>query len=184
MEYYMYNIKVKKLRENLYNINLFDYGKYKKIIFTMDNVISPFGIEKFENKDIINIEFSNHENSNNINNILKEITQFEKFITNITYKKLKYNLPYQFIEQIKDKKFVSCIKTPPNFEPHLRVHIRKNGSHIKTVFFKKNNNNETLYVNPFTIKNIKCKFIVSVENIWITQDCYGIIYMLNLCEVL
>jgi len=185
MDYYLSNMKIMKIRDNLYKLNLLDYGTYKKIIFTLNNTITPFGIETFAKKDIINIEFTNYKNDNNMYNIYTEIDQFEKFISNVSHKKFKYGMPVIFANQIKDKKFVSCLKTSPNtnFDPLLRVHIKKQGSNIKSIFYKNIDNVKT-FVNPFSIQNLKCRFSICAENIWFTEDSYGILFILNLCEVL
>ena len=183
MDHYLSNIKIIKIKENTYKLNLLDYGTYKNIIFNITNTVSPFGIETYAGKDIINIEFTNYNNCNDIYNILSEINQFENFIANIHKKKLKFNLPPMLINQLKDKKFVSCIKTPNNFDPLLRTHIRKQGSIIKTVFYENENNNKN-YVNPFSIQKKKCRFSVCAEHMWVTDDSYGIIFYLNLCELL
>ena len=187
MEHYLSNLKIVQIKDNYYKLNLLDYGVYKKIVFGINNVISPFGIETYKGKDIINIEFTDYGNHNDIYNVYTEINQFEKFISNIGNKQLKYYLPPSLASQISTKKFISCIKTSKDFAPLLRVHIKKHGSHIKTIFYKNNiedANNDKQYVNPFSINKKMCRFSVSAESIWTTSDSYGILFILNLCEVL
>lgn len=183
MDYYLSNIKIIRIKENLYKLNLLDYGTYKKIIFNINNTITPFGIETFMGKDMMNVEFTNYNGNNDIYNIFTEINQFEKFIADIGNKQLKFNLPPGLVNQIKNKKFVSCLKISKDFDPLLRTHIRKQGSTIKTVFYKDENGNKN-YVNPFSLCKKKCRFSVCAENIWTTDDSYGIIFYLNLCELL
>lgn len=177
MEYYMAQVIITKTK-NGFKLCTRNYGKYAKITFNINNASIPFGIENYNNKDMINIELDITKN-NDLYNAYSQISQFEAFIKDIIHKQTFYKLPAEFTKTIVDKQFISCVKTRNNNTFHIRTHLKKQGSVIKSLFLNKNND----YVNPFDISNLTASFIISADSIWINNESYGIVFLLDKCLV-
>jgi hypothetical protein len=146
------NIMLKSVRRQFYLLN-----NSEKIEIKIPTCTIPFGIETYNNKNIINcnIDITN----NNIYNLLGIIIQLENYLNIFKYS------PYNFKKSIENKKLYSNIKKNENTNNQniLRCHLKKN----------------TKILNGIVEKNTKCSINLEIGNIWITEDKYGIILYIN-----
>lgn len=171
-----------------YKPQLISFGKKINICFNINNVKSPFGMELYNGKYILNIEFTNYDNNNEIYNIYNEIKSFDDILLNLCsenmIKKFKFEIPNDMLEKIKGKTYISCIKQNEKSKfPMLRTHIKKLGNNIKTIIYKKQNN-INISTDSSEIKNNICRFVIEIDSLWTNETSYGFLFMLNLCQIL
>ncbi|AYV78813.1 MAG: hypothetical protein Edafosvirus36_3 [Edafosvirus sp.] len=168
------------------NINLFDVylmteKKNYRILFSGKKlkinslkVKIPFGTEKYNNKDIVNIELINYKKTNGNYNFYSSIKQidyiFKHLLEDDIHNNLKNTLPYGFEKEIAGKHYMSCIKENENvkFNPLLRTHLKN------TVITKNNN-----HMTKFEIKGTYAKVELELGSLWTTPTNYGIIWFIN-----
>lgn len=155
----------------------------KKIIIKIDNSKAPFGIEYYKGKCILNAEFTDYENSNEMYNSFAKFQQIDTFFRNLKYdnfrKRLLYKMPLYLINLIKNKTYVSCLKNINSYyyTPLIRTHIKKTTKKTITTFYKNDKRKETL-----DIDNIKGKifsFTLELGFLWIKGNYYGLTWYLN-----
>ena len=126
----------------------------------------PFGIERFNNKYIANLEFTDLDNKNmtQFHNTILAIDRFlmrlssdkniiKKFNNKSVYTK---NLLYD----IYDKTYTSCIKNRNYHPPLLRTYVK----------------DPSIYND---IKGMNGHFKLHISTVWISKYNYGSIYYLN-----
>tara|TARA_B100002019_G_scaffold264715_1_gene253734 strand:- start:161 stop:739 length:579 start_codon:yes stop_codon:yes gene_type:complete len=180
-EYYFYNYNFKDIAfyQNKKSYNIFIYEDFmKEIIFNTPNLNIPFGIEDYNNKKILNLEFKNIKLNNNLYNLYSNIKNVESFFINLNKNEniIKRPFPNNLLNDIKNKKFISSIKDKENFDPLFRIHLKKVKRKYLTTFKKKKNNEEILY---HEIKKMNGIFCICLKSLWISNDSYGLIWNLQ-----
>jgi hypothetical protein len=180
-DYYFYNYNFKEIAfyNNKKSYNIFIYKEMmKEIIFNTPKLNIPFGIEDYNNKKIVNLEFKNIESNNNIYNLYSNIKNVELFFENLieNSKIINRDLPNNLLNDIKNKQFISCIKEKKNFDPLFRTHLKKIKKKYLTNFKNKNNNEEIIYSN---IKKMNGIFSICLKSLWISNESYGLIWNLQ-----
>jgi len=151
-----------------------------KLNLTTPNLKITFGIEKFNSKDIINLEFHQikNDNDNTIYNFLVQLKQIEQFISRLSFDYTASNeliyKNYEFLKNIKGKQYMSCIRQKSNFNPTLRTHIWKNKSKNLTEFISDNQ-----LMDYADVKGKEGQFSIELDSIWITDKAYGPIWLLK-----
>lgn len=156
--------------------------QYKKIIYKTPIVNIPFGVEKYNFKDIINVEFTNLKGSNEVYNFYTQIKQIDEFLTNLNKEDNKdthsvdfiNNLNYELVNNIKGKTYISCIRENKKYDPMLRTHVRKTKKMIKSKVYKNKKEFPIL-----SMKRDKGFFTIELGSLWISDDSYGIIIYFN-----
>lgn len=162
----MFNILVKiaeqdlsiRKQGNVYHI----YDSYnKKLSFTTPIVNIPFGLEKYQKKYYINMEFTNVKTNNYIYNFMATIQTIDNYfrnlqsINNIDLTKLKY---------------YSCFKErPEQYDPMLRTMVKCN------VEIESDYPNTIFDIEKGTF--INC--IIEIDNLWIYDDTYGLQWVIK-----
>jgi hypothetical protein len=138
--------------KNTYRIR---YGGVNKIILKVPEVYSPFGIEKYNNKEILNLEFD--YNNNDKYNILAQIKSIDN-----------YFLQFKERDEFKDLNYMSPIKELSGNKISLRCHVSNK------LNFKTKNSLEV----PVIKKN---KFNIELEftSIWKYNENYGLLITIN-----
>ncbi|VVU95055.1 hypothetical protein CPAV1605_780 [seawater metagenome] len=109
----MENIGIEKEKKGSYLL----YSDQNEIIFDIPGLKTPFGIEEYNNKRVINLEFTNMEGDNDIRNLFCQLSGYEEnFQKNI--EELKHIDDFDLCEN-----FVSSIRKNGKFDPLIRVHI-------------------------------------------------------------
>jgi len=165
-------------QRNNYRLYINNNNNNSRIILRTPLMNIPFGVEKYKYKDILNLEFSN-VNTNKMYNFLTAIKQIDNFFINIMTNDIKYKiknkLPYNLLENIKGKSYVSCIKYRKNFDSLFRTHLRKTKNNIKSIF----KDTDDRLLNIMDLKTNNGNFNIELESLWISNDSYGIIYYIN-----
>ena len=105
----------------LSKINLIDdkksfrirYSGVNKILLKINDVYSPFGIENYNKKDILNLELCNN-NNNNYNNIV-ELKEFDNYFKNLSQTKMELN----------NLNYMSPLKILSENKIQIRTHLAK-----------------------------------------------------------
>lgn len=142
--------------------------------FKFNNVKIPFGIEKYNYKYIINIEFiKNNTHMNYVNNI----KAIDSVMKNLYVNKDNYNkISNDFKENIKNKQYSSCLREKVNMNPLLRTHLKMRSNKIITTI----NNTD----NIMNLKNNFCNIDIQLTNIWSTPYNYGFVIYINNIDIL
>lgn len=131
------------------------YYKSNKLKFKTSICTLPFGIEKYGNKYIANLEFD--ATNNEQHNYLAFIKHIDKLFSNIIESKI--NVPNGFTNEIKNMHFSLSLKDRENNKVHHRCHIKTNCD----------------------TNNIKDNLIAEIEldHIWIHDNMFGIVWMIT-----
>lgn len=130
------------------------YNCVDKIFFKVPSVYSPFGIENYNKKDILNLDLKNDSNEKyNYILIIKELDEYFKNLpnTNPDFGNLNY---------------ISPIKIQDDGKITIRTHI---SNKLK---IKSNNNQIVLKKNKFQIE-------LEFSSIWVYNNNFGLILTVN-----
>lgn len=136
------------------------YNGVDKLLYIIKNIYSPFGVEKYNNKDILNLEIENNSNyNNNIISLLKELDEYFNDFTKTDQK--FFNLNYiSFLKNNGNNKFI--IRT--HLSKKLKIKAKNNDP--KSIIFKN---------NSFSIE-------LEFSNVWVYNNSYGLILTINLID--
>jgi hypothetical protein len=136
----------------------------KKIKFTLNNIVIPFGVEIYNCKEIINIEIQPKNNESY--NYISIIESIENKIKNSKLDILKNK---NLIPSIKDSKYGKILRTHLIKDPEIYI---KSKTDTKINLMKTN------------LKNSESNVIISLKGIWIKDDTYGLYWSLSECEII
>ena len=138
-------IKVLYLNKKFWNI----LYNNKLIDINIDNVLIPFGIEKYNDKMVLNIELID---SNNNNNIISKLDMIENEIQ-------KYFKNIGLIKSLKKSKLGYL----------LRTHYMK----LSECYILKKNQ-EKMIIDESNLQNAECELKLSIKGIWVNDNNYGL----------
>lgn len=166
-------LKQKSKSKNIsVNLMLKEYGKYEQIKL-FSSALIPFGIEKFYGKELLNVELGDN---NKEYNTLSLIKQLDSYLSNIN------NLPKSLSNVIANKVYISCIKQTKNTNKSLlRMHVRKNKNRYITNFVYKN---DEPILDLSQLKKKRCDISITVNNLWISDESYGMLIYINYCKII
>ena len=131
----------------------------------------PFGIETYNYKNILNIEFSKMNNNNAMYNLYSTISQIDKFFSRLSYDKSivsKIRISKKVLQNISGKSYVPSVRTRPHkFDPLFRTYIKDN------IIFHDTLNR---HVDKKDIKLKSGIFILKLDSLWISKYNYGLIW--------
>jgi hypothetical protein len=136
-----------------------------KIMINFNAISIPFGLEKYNNKDIVNIEFL-VDSDNLYYNYVSLLESIEKKVTDSN------------IDMLKNKKFIPSIKKG-KIGYLLRTHLNP-----KPNIFIKTKINTVYNVISSSLKNTTSNIQVYLKGIWVTEDTYGLYWDLKECEII
>lgn len=135
------------------------YSGVNKILLNIENIYSPFGIEKYNNKDILNLVLSSEINKNYNNIIL--IKEFDNYFKNLCQTK----------KELNNLCYTSPIKILSDDKIQIRTHL------AKKINIKSNNQNN------IEIKNKKFNIELEFSSIWLYNQNYGIVLTVNAIDL-
>jgi len=144
-------LQLLKNRGSSYSVYETKNGERRKIIFTLENVVIPFGVEKYNYKEIINLEIKNSKKDNIQLNNISAIRNLEKY--------------FKDRPEFGSKFFKSTIRNNYGYDPLIRTHLKKSGKNTTT-----NVKNGSLH----NLKNTVADITIELSSIWTTTDSYGI----------
>jgi hypothetical protein len=164
------NIKLKCTLKNKKFISIIDNLNGKIIKFKLENIFLPFGVELYNDKYIINLEF---EKTNNIhNNYISIINALEKNILNNNFE-TEINVNSCII----NKKFLTSIKDS-KLGYILRTHLIKTSE----IFILKKNG-EKFYLDKENLKGVISDIEISLKGIWINDEAYGFYWNIDTIQI-
>ncbi len=126
----------------------------------LENVFIPFGVEKYNNKYILNLEFEIKSNIHN--NYISILSNLENKIVN-----KKYETEVNIESCLVNKKFISSMKT--SILGHiLRAHI----SDTTDVFILKKDSTH-MSIDKENLKGTNVNIELTLKGVWINDDSYG-----------
>jgi hypothetical protein len=165
--------------KNNYKIFIKNFKQHNKLRIRTPSMFTPFGMEKYNSKDIVNLEFIDYNKNNEMYNFLSTIRQVDKFFINLKYdnfvSKLTNDKTKEIVSVLKNKSYISCIRPRgENFNPLLRTHVKKTKKTIQTVFYKGDD-----IINPTDIQFKMANFTIELGFLWVTDTSYGVVWYLN-----
>ena len=151
MSDFIERLVIDKERKGSYLLTLDVGNELKDIVIETPIVRTPFGIEKYKNKDVINIEFTNKDHDNEVHNFYSKIKGIEEV--------LKEKLYIDDLD-ICNMEFVTSVKQSGKYDPMLRVNIT--------------NDSEIPYDG--CPKNTKLKAVIKLKKVWAWDDRWGLFY--------
>ena len=133
------------------------YNAVDKLLLNIPIIFSHFGIEKYNKKDILNLELQNSNNLNN--NIISLIKEIDNYFSELGILKPEF----------KNFNYMSPIKNISEDKINLRCHL-SNKLKIKT----KDNSPES-----FILKKKNFKIQLEFSSVWLYNDSFGIILTVN-----
>jgi len=130
------------------------------IEINLQNVLLPFGSEKYNDKIIINIEL---ENNNINNNVISKLNKLEENIQNCN---LNMNMINKNI--FINKGIISIIKQS-KLGNIIRTHLLKN-----TEIFILKKNGEKINLDHSNLTNSDCDIKLDLKGIWLNDNNYGL----------
>jgi len=174
-KYNLYNIILTPLKKNfkIYHIKYDPSKIYEIISIKTLSMGIPFGIEKYNYKNILNIEFSKMNNDNAMYNLYSTISQIDKFFARLSYDKSiinKIRISKKVLQNISGKSYVPSVRTRPHkFDPLLRTYVKSNAIFHDTL---------NRYVEKKDIKSKSGIFILNLDSLWISKYNYGLIWFI------
>ena len=183
---YLIPTKTKSLRDKKYRVS-YDMKRFKINTPTMS---CPFGLETFNDKEIINLEIINDSNDKNnfmsdinvLDNLYKQFSENEhesdlKLQLHMPLRMPFVNLPTDFLKDVKDHKYMPIYRKSNN-----GMTIR---THVKNMEVYKNVNGKQVLLNKYeAIKGKKCKCSLEFDSIWIKNGTYGLLFYVTKMEIL
>jgi|AntRauTorckE6833_2_1112554.scaffolds.fasta_scaffold25759_3 hypothetical protein len=179
--------------KNFYNINLnrnrnnykISFGKSifnnEKLILKSPIMSVPFGVEKYLSKLILNLEFTNKDKNNEMNNFYATLKQIDNFMYRLSWDEELINesgVSIQFVKDIYKKQYVSCIRNRNKYDSLFRTHIRKTKNSQTTEFYRIEDNNRIYLLNDEIHKQAG-EFEIELDFVWITKDSYGLTWYIK-----
>lgn len=148
-------LNISKINKKYYNIT------YENKQINIKNLIChiPFGIEKFNDKILLNIELLD---SNENNNILSKIDSIQNIIIN----------------KFSNLGLISCIKKS-KLGYLLRTHFLKS---TECYILKKNN--EKIIIDECNLNLSDCEIDLTLKGIWINDNNFGLYFVINSIKVI
>lgn len=151
----------------LNKINLIDdkksfrirYCGVNKILLNIKDIYSPFGIENYNKKNILNLELTTETNEKYNSFVL--IKELDNYFKNLHESK----------KELNNLNYTSPIKILSENKIQIRTHLAKK-LEIKT------NNQKNI-----EIKNKKFNVELEFSSIWIYNDNYGVILTVNIIDL-
>jgi hypothetical protein len=144
--------------------------------------LMPFGLETYNNKEIINIELSNATNEQI--NFNATVRMLDKLYQQFSNKQIQennvfpfINLPAGFAKEVSNMEYSPCIK-PSLLGSIIRCHVKPNINVIKKV------NGTNVICSKNDLKKSNAIIELELGNIWIHNNKYGLIWYINNIEIL
>lgn len=152
-------MEIVKINDKLYNMYDKDGDKKRKYIIKSPQIYLPFGIEKYNNKYVINMEI---RNSDEFSELLYKIDNYFRGIESICG------------DDIGDREYYSNIKKRDKYDTILLRGNLKKGKNVIITEIKDSENN-ILSINDIKPGD-KVEMYLEVNSIWLNDKQYGIYY--------
>ena len=181
-KYNMYNMFLKKQKKS-YQIMVKYFGKPDVIRFKLSYLKSPFGVEQYAYKEIVNLEFVNHLKNNLSHNNYAIIKQLDDLLSKLNTKAPEIeNFMYINSDQLNvlNGLYYSPLvkQRPDGFDPLVRLHLRKVKNTIATKCYQKVGDK----LEPMSVFEIKGRMVdveLELSSLWVSNDSFGVVIVIN-----
>lgn len=142
-----------------------------KLKFSTPIFYNHFGIENYNNKEIINIYLDTSDNEKY--NFLTQIQNLENFFDNLIN---NTSVSKDLIKDLNNKIYYHSIKKSLNGN-NFRVHLKN------TDIYKMINGKKIILTKKEIVKK-KCIFEIELSNLWINDFKYGLIWYVTKIEIM
>jgi hypothetical protein len=132
------------------------------VTFKIDNCHLPFGVEKYNGKDILNIELE--KDNNELYNIYSKLSAIEDII-----KKQEFDADLQVTQAIRGKGFLPSVKSS------LKGYILRTHIHDPDIYILKKNGDK-MPIDSLNLPNTNVNISVVLNGIWINDSNYGLLW--------
>lgn len=132
----------------------------------------PFGVEKYNGKHIINLQFDGKDKNNKIYESFTELQRIESWLRNIVKDE-----KWVFYEDFKDKEYIPSIKPRGKWDPIIRCHLKGGKKGITAEL------NSPIPISFYDLANNKAKATIALDSIWTTNDTYGLLFIVTKLEL-
>ena len=128
---------------------------------------TPFGIEEYKGKLVLNLEFTNKDTNKQMKAFFKDINKYDVFFNNLNS-----------IDDLdlSNKQYSNFIKIRGNYDPLVRMSLKRSKYRTTTDCYLENAvTHEKEQITTSSIrKNDKIQVVFCVDNLWLHEDKYGI----------
>lgn len=168
----LYNLIFTKRGKN-YTIVLRNGKDLKKFAFASPALKIPFGVEKYNYKRIVNLQFIDYKKNNSLYNFYSCLKQLDNFFYRLSYDTTVNNhFSPNLIEQLKGKQYIPFMKK--SYAPILRTHLRETAKKLITEVKQGDT-----YVELDDLKGVFCTAKIELGSLWITDTSYGVTWYVN-----
>ncbi len=130
----------------------------KCISIHITNALIPFGVEKYNDKLVLNIElFETNENNNIISKIESIENEIQKYFRNMGIMKTLKKSKLGYLVRSHYLKSTECYI------------LKKNG--------------EKMIIDENNLQNAECEFNLLIKGIWLTDNNYGLYIIINSIKI-
>ena len=137
----------------------------------LENIFIPFGVETYNNKYILNLEFEMKSNTHN--NYISTLSNLEKKIINKSYQ-TEVNIESCLV----NKKFLTSLK-PSILGNILRTHI----SDTTKIYILKKDSSK-MQLDKENLKGTNVNIELTLKGIWINDDTYGFYWNVGKTQII
>ena len=165
------NKQIKCLPKNKKFISIILTHSSQIIKIKLNNIFIPFGVEKFNNKHILNLEFD--KNINTHNNYISVLSSVENKINNKTYD-TEINVESILINKL----FTTSLKE--SILGHiLRTHITDS-----TEIFILKKDLSKMPIDKENLKGTNVNIELTLKGMWVNDEKYGIYWNINNIQII
>jgi hypothetical protein len=165
------NKQIKCLPKNKKFISIILTYSSQVIKIKLNNIFIPFGVEKFNNKHILNLEFD--KNINTHNNYISVLSSLENKINNKTY-----DTEINVESILVNKKFTTSLKE--SILGHiLRTHITDS-----TEIFILKKDLSKMPIDKENLKGSNVNIELTLKGMWVNDEKYGIYWNINNIQII
>jgi hypothetical protein len=165
------NKQIKCLPKNKKFISIILTHSSQIIKIKLNNIFIPFGVEKFNNKHILNLEFD--KNINTHNNYISVLSSVENKINNKTY-----DTEINVESILVNKLFTTSLKE--SILGHiLRTHITDS-----TEIFILKKDLSKMPIDKENLKGTNVNIELTLKGMWVNDEKYGIYWNINNIQII
>lgn len=165
------NKQIKCLPKNKKFISIILNNSSQIIKIKLDNIFIPFGVEKFNNKLVLNLEFD--KNINTHNNYISVLSSLENKINNKTYA-TEINVESVLVNKV----FTSSLK-----ESILGSILRTHITDSTDIFILKKDLSK-MPIDKENLKGTNVNIELTLKGLWVNDEKFGLYWNINNIQII
>ncbi len=170
------DLHLKRVDDKTYSIHQIVDQKLQKYAFETPVVLTPFAVEKYKGKLILNLEMIDYINDKEMNQFYHHMIEMDKFFAELD---LIENDDHDTHDtNLKSKRYTSIIRQRGKYPPQLRTHLKKGKNMVITKYYEGKEEKSIFDIE----KGQKIKCILEIGSIWIYNNSYGLVISVQRIE--